>query len=84
MAQRLELPVKPVESNVEVEMLPSGLVWDLYKAYHSPSVAFGDVSASVFLELVKELAGVLGVEIDAEPSKKIADDGYVDDNLGGG
>ena len=49
-----------------------------------PSVAFGDVSASVFLELVKELAGVLGVEIDAEPSKKIGDDGYVDDNLGGG
>ena len=38
-------------------------------------VAFGDVPASVFLELVKELAGALGVEIDPETAKKIAEDG---------
>ncbi|MCP4995043.1 MAG: hypothetical protein GY934_14860, partial [Gammaproteobacteria bacterium] len=47
-------------------------------------VAFGDVSASVFLELVKELAGKLGLVIDAETARKIAEDGYVDDNLSGG
>ena len=38
----------------------------------------------MFLELVKELAGVLGIEIDALTAKKIAEDGYVDDNLSGG
>jgi hypothetical protein len=47
-------------------------------------VAFEDVPASVFLELVKELAGVLGVEINALTAKKVAEDGYMDDNLSGG
>ena len=42
------------------------------------------MSASVFLELVKELAGKMGLEIDAETARKIAEDGYVDDNLRGG
>ena len=34
-------------------------------------VAFGDVPASVFLELVKELAGKLGLEIVAATTKKL-------------
>ena len=38
----------------------------------------------MFLELVKELAGLLGIEIDALTAKKVAEDGYVDDNLSGG
>ena len=48
------------------------------------SVAFEDIPVSVFPELVKELAGLLGIKIDALTAKKVAEDGYVDDNLSGG
>ena len=47
-------------------------------------VAFGDLPASVLLELVKELATKVGVTIDEETARKISEDSYVDDNLSGG
>ena len=47
-------------------------------------VAFGDIPASVFLEIVKGLAAQLGVDIDPDTARKIVEDSYVDDNLSGG
>ena len=47
-------------------------------------VAFGDLPASVLLELVKEIAAKAGAAIDEETAKKIFEDSYVDDNLSGG
>ena len=61
-----------------------GKLEEKWRVWGFDRVAFGDVPASVFLELVKELAGALGMEIDPETAKKIAEDGYVDDNLSGG
>ena len=47
-------------------------------------VAFGDIPASVFLEIVKDLAARLGADIDPDTARKIVEDSYVDDNLSGG
>ena len=47
-------------------------------------VAFGDIPASVFLEIVKDLAARLGADIDPDTARKVVEDSYVDDNLSGG
>ena len=37
----------------------------------------------MFLELVQELTGLLGIKIDALTAKEVAEDGHVDDNWSG-
>ena len=54
------------------------LIWGFVR------VAFGDLPASVLLEMVKSIAAEAGIEIDEEAAQKISEDSYVDDNLSGG
>ena len=55
-----------------------------WKVWAFVVVAFGDIPASVLLELVKDKAAELGKEIDGVAAARISNDSYVDDNLTGG
>ena len=55
-----------------------------WKIYGFSCVAFGDLPASVLLELAKEKAADLGEDVDHDTALKVNRDSYVDDNLSGG
>ena len=71
----------------EMDKLLRLIVWGLGKLEKNWStwgfdrIAFGDVPSSVFLELVQELTGLLGIKIDALTAKKVAADGHADDEM---
>ena len=47
-------------------------------------VAFGDIPAANILEVGRNMTADEGWEIDPVAARKIKDDSYVDDNVGGG
>ena len=55
-----------------------------WETYGFDCMTFGDVSASVILELVKELAARKYAYIDESAALKVEEDSYVEDNLSGG
>ena len=59
---------------------PSG-VWE---DYAFDVVAFGDLPAANLLEIARNMVADDGQHIDPEAARKIKEDSYVDDNVGGG
>ena len=77
------LKTGPVEKNLR------RFVWrfspeDEWQDFAFDCVAFGDIPAANLLEIGRNLTADEGWEIDPIAARKIKDDSYVDDNVGGG
>ena len=57
---------------------------DEWEDYAFDCVAFGDIPAANCLEIGRDLTAEEGSGIDPVAARKIQDDSYVDDNIGGG
>ena len=57
---------------------------DEWEDYAFDCVAFGDIPAANCLEIGRDLTAEEGSEIDPVAARKIKDDSYLDDNVGGG
>ena len=74
----------------ELERNVRRLVWrwgkteEAWKIYRWQVVTFGDVLASLILELAKDKAAALGDPVDKEAAELLRSSMYVDDLLGGG